>query len=594
MLRLRARLVGVLLCSFSALFLADPASARPPVPVIFIHGIASDATAWQSFGERLEQNGWSFGGCPAFGRLLEVVVNVCSEFPTLSPGDFYRVQFSNNQKLTFAEQAEELDAIIEAVLAVNPAMTKVILVGHSMGGLAARSYLQFRLRGDTVLALITVGTSHGGLELAVICQEPPFLCGIVLEPGSIAVAELRPDSSAMLNLNDLRNHPLPSSVSYTSIIGTGTQVIGSPGWPLNGEDGDGIVTAVSQNLGSIAGSGELDHTAAPVRIEDCSIFPQTHTCETSDTSVWTEILGAIHTSRPRGALASGLSVPNFIAVDESHVYWTEFASSGPINRVPLNGGPVTLVNAGTGAGGTGIAVDSASVYWASTSGGGGGAISRAPKSGGALTFLASANQPYDLAVDSSYVFWAEANGGSFGSNAIRKVPIDGGSVITVDTGGTLHGVMAIDATNVYYRYNDGFVYKLAKVSKDGGTVIDLVSGLAGPPTGIAVDASSVYWVEQNSGTLSKVPIAGGSVVVLASGHTNPMRVTVDSSYVYLTEAGTGPGQGAVKRVPLAGGPTVPLASGLNNPMGIVTDTSAIYWTEQGTNSTDGAVRKLLK
>src|SRR6266404_6135370 len=123
-----------------------------------------------------------------------------------------------------------------------------------MGGLAARSYLQQISFSDPKVAqLITVGTPHRGADIAKICSEWAVSCqlladvfGVPLDLGSLAVAELRPDSSTIMTLNDLLHHPLSSEVDYVSIIGRGTPVLGS-----GGQDGDGIVTVTSQDLGNI-------------------------------------------------------------------------------------------------------------------------------------------------------------------------------------------------------------------------------------------------------------------------------------------------------------------------------------------------------
>lgn len=138
--------------------LSAQAFDKPSYPVIFIHGINSDASMWGEFSSVLGSNGWSSGGVPRWnGSTVTGVV----------PGDYYTLSFSNNHELTFSKQGAELSKIISAVLAMNPAKNKVILVAHSMGGLAARAYLQSQAgvrysdRND-VHELITIGTPHQG------------------------------------------------------------------------------------------------------------------------------------------------------------------------------------------------------------------------------------------------------------------------------------------------------------------------------------------------------------------------------------------------------------------------------------------------
>jgi triacylglycerol esterase/lipase EstA (alpha/beta hydrolase family) len=142
-------------------------------PVIFIHGIIGDITTWQDFGEILHQNQLTVGGCITFnkstGLVQPILVQDLCNSTTLSKGDFYLMQFSDNQNLTFHDQAKELEAIINAVSAIN-GQAKVILVGHSMGGLAARSYLQYvSPTADKVLKLIVGG--HGGTTGAHISLQ---------------------------------------------------------------------------------------------------------------------------------------------------------------------------------------------------------------------------------------------------------------------------------------------------------------------------------------------------------------------------------------------------------------------------------------
>lgn len=295
-------------------------------------------------------------------------------------------------------------------------------------------------------------------------------------------------------------------------------------------------------------------------------------------------------------LASQLSSPNFLTVDQNNVYWTEAA--GSVKKVGLYSGTVTTLtirgpNYSSTA--TGITVDDVSVYWAVNPGGGNGNIYKIPIVGGTVTTLASANQPHDIVVDSTDVYWAENNGGTYGSNAVRKIPIDGGAVTALTTSGTGHGVMAMDNSYAYFRYVYNNIYKIGKVNKNGGNVIDLASNLVSSPEGIAVDNSYVYWVETNAGTINKVPINGGAVTTLATGLDDPQRIVVDTNRVYWTElANRIAGAGVIKKVPISGGQVTTLASGLNSPHDIAIDSTNIYWTEQGTDGTDGTVKKITK
>jgi hypothetical protein len=121
------------------------ALSKPPFPVIFIHGIASSAGAWASFGRYLSDNGWIFGGFPTFDPATGQVSGVDG------PGDFYTMNFSDydvpdfpSPHLTLERQGLEVDSIIQAVLAANPGKSHVILVQRG-----SKDY-PFRLRASSI------------------------------------------------------------------------------------------------------------------------------------------------------------------------------------------------------------------------------------------------------------------------------------------------------------------------------------------------------------------------------------------------------------------------------------------------------------
>jgi hypothetical protein len=123
------------------------------------------------------------------------------------------------------------------------------------------------------------------------------------------------------------------------------------------------------------------------------------------------------------------------------------------------------------------------------------------------------------------------------------------------------------------------------------------------PAGIAIDTANVYWTNIGTsadsymnGSVMSVPIATGTVALLASGQAEPGGIALYptgsvAASVYWTNTESPPGT-VMKWVP--GGVTT-LASGLVYPTGIVTDTAGnVYWTtfddaadQEGADQGDG-------
>jgi triacylglycerol lipase len=110
-----------------------PGAERPPL--LLIHGYGCSRAAWWWQRRGLEAAGW---------RVATINLE-----PLYTSIDHY---------------LEPVAQRIDEVLAATGA-TQLVLVGHSMGGLVARAYL--RQHGAAKVArLVTLGTPHGGSELA--------------------------------------------------------------------------------------------------------------------------------------------------------------------------------------------------------------------------------------------------------------------------------------------------------------------------------------------------------------------------------------------------------------------------------------------
>lgn len=166
--------------------------------VILIHGLNSGPEVWtwsgKADGGSMVAEFESLGFIPSNWHTTEDLRAAAAQM--VSTGTLFTIRFSNSSDLTLAEQAEELGSFISAVVeAVNPA--EVVLVGHSMGGLAARALAEFPLSNgnatdgtfhwksgiyrSVVSRLVTLNTPHEGSPWPAILEAFPW--GEILNPG---------------------------------------------------------------------------------------------------------------------------------------------------------------------------------------------------------------------------------------------------------------------------------------------------------------------------------------------------------------------------------------------------------------------------
>jgi triacylglycerol lipase len=138
------------------LILADIAAAGRPV--VLVHGIGDNRSAFTVLRRTLRRRG--------FSRIVTV----------------------NYSPLTsdVRKAAAALAGHVERVCQLS-GYEQVFLVGHSLGGIIARYYVQ-RLAGDArVSTLVTLGSPHAGSQLARVA---PLLVGRQLRPNSELMREL--------------------------------------------------------------------------------------------------------------------------------------------------------------------------------------------------------------------------------------------------------------------------------------------------------------------------------------------------------------------------------------------------------------------
>ncbi len=236
-------------------------------------------------------------------------------------------------------------------------------------------------------------------------------------------------------------------------------------------------------------------------------------------------------------LASAPGIPSGIAVDANYVYWT---AGDAVMRVPLGGGENVTLAADVPTPWF-LALDSVFVYF--TDQGSvddpmdpGGSVQRVPIDGGTVTILASGNDPYGIAVCGDFVYWTDINVGG-----LMETPLDGGPTAVL-VRSVFGGPLVAYDSSVYFT---GGAETASSVSIGSRATVGRNPRCEG---GLAVDGTSVYWTAELAGTVVKMPIGGGLVTTLASGQDYPYAIAVDDTSVYWTNEDNGGSNGTVMQL----------------------------------------------
>lgn len=136
-----------------------PAQGGPLLPVVMLHGFVDNRSVFVLLRRSLARHGW------------------------------HHLESLNYSPLTcdIRTAAELLGRHVEEIC-LRTGHQQVDVVGHSLGGLIARYYVQ-RLGGDhRVRTLVTLGTPHAGTRVAPFASAHPLVRQ--MRPGSSVIAEL--------------------------------------------------------------------------------------------------------------------------------------------------------------------------------------------------------------------------------------------------------------------------------------------------------------------------------------------------------------------------------------------------------------------
>ena len=188
-----------------------------PIAVLLIHGLAGKHTTWEEiWKDQVNRKNIYIGNYYYNKSSSGFECDSCCTLPihidSLNTLLFFTLDFSKNQNLDFQEQGDEVQQVVKKIQQdYNP--SGIILVGHSMGGLAARRYIMDH-GTNGIIGLITITTPHLGSFLAYskhllanpipgtgkTATEIVLYDGLGLDLNSRAVKILKPDSDEMIEM----------------------------------------------------------------------------------------------------------------------------------------------------------------------------------------------------------------------------------------------------------------------------------------------------------------------------------------------------------------------------------------------------------
>jgi hypothetical protein len=212
-----------------------------------------------------------------------------------------------------------------------------------------------------------------------------------------------------------------------------------------------------------------------------------------------------------------------------------------------------------------------------------GRIARMPLRGGAPVNIATGVEPRVIAVDGDTI-WVDDT----------RMPKDGTKSLT-SSGAKGAMTFAFDADNAYFTTPKGAGSggdlsgaRIFRMPKRGGSATVIAAKLPEEATGLAVDATHVYFCAvswstpdlERAGVVGRVPKGGGEVEILAKDQPSLRKAWIDDESVYFL-SGRGGRQASVLRVAKKGGDVAKVAADDTLEQATM-DARAIYFSSDGT------------
>jgi virginiamycin B lyase len=231
--------------------------------------------------------------------------------------------------------------------------------------------------------------------------------------------------------------------------------------------------------------------------------------------------GNLDGSGVNGSFVTGAAQPGGMAVDGGHIYWANGTSIGRANLDGSGANPSFIATGGTVAD---IATDGTFVWWTDAS----RYVGRANIDGSGTADphcidAGASSTPAGIAVASGTIYLAEPS---------QIAHVAAGCNGTPTTLATISPTLSLPPFGLTVA--NGYVYfpaggAIDRVLTSGGPPQAYVTGL-GFPTGVAIDATYLYWADNSAQEIGRAPLSNPSNPQLSfiSDSAGPLGIAVDA------------------------------------------------------------------
>ncbi|HEY3434207.1 MAG TPA: DUF5050 domain-containing protein [Solirubrobacterales bacterium] len=183
-----------------------------------------------------------------------------------------------------------------------------------------------------------------------------------------------------------------------------------------------------------------------------------------------------------------------------------------------------------------------------------------------------------LATDGTYLYFNSS------AETIGRVKIDGTELLPefIKGGNSISGI-AVNATHIFWSNREGNTIGRATIA-GGGVNQEFIKGCT-RPSGVVLNATHIFWANSTvgAGSIGRATIAGAEVnqnlITGAATLKEPDEMAIDGTYLYWGNTGNVTGQTTktICRAKLAGTEPTVLITGLATIVGLAVDATYIYY-----------------